>query len=120
MATRASHATKSDVSEVRDEVRLLREELHDTRDTLRAELHEVRDALRDELKADIRAVGVMVESLRSNMSVIAEGFSAMATKSELAEVDERLSARTAFLTGTVRDLAADVRKTQRTPGGTKR
>lgn len=89
MATRASYATKSDVSGVRAEVRLVREELHDVR-------------------GDIRAVGVMVESLRSTMSVIAEGFSTVARKSELAEVDS------------VRSLAADVRKAQRTPKTEKR
>jgi uncharacterized coiled-coil DUF342 family protein len=103
MATRASYATKSDFSELRDEVRGVREELHEVRDALRGELHEVREELhevrdalrgeihdshkslrgelhdvRDELKADIRAVGVMLESVRSNMSAIAEAFSAVA------------------------------------------
>ncbi len=144
MATRASYATKLDVSEVRDEVRIVRGELHEVRgelhevhgelhevrDTLRGEigalrgeLHVVRDGLRgelhdfrDELKADIRAVGVMVESLRSNMSTIAEAFSTVARKSEVAEVDDRLSARTALLEDSVRELAADVRKAQRAGG----
>ena len=77
----------------------------------KTDLHAAVDGLRTELKDDIRALGVVIERVDTNVRLLAESMTGMRTelKNDLAELEARLSVRITRLEDAVRTNSRDIR-----------
>lgn len=97
------YATKSDV---RTELQAVRTELQAFRDDFRHDLHTEIGLVRD----DVRALGIMVERTQSNISAVIEVLSETASKSDVRNLEERLSRRLSLLEEVAGETSGNVLK----------